>query len=338
MASSTSTKYIASTFPENPLLTADFSPPAASCAGIYYTNKVYAIDNDKKCLPGNFNGASTAFYSPGTACPTGYTAQTQCSRNDGVRSITTVTCCPYRGDMTLSCVDEDMTLGGVLETQFCTWTADTATIISFTRTDDGIVATQAVMMNGRNGVNAWGIRMVYQASDLVPKTTSATATTTTSETTATETGAGITATATVTATGGGGGGGIGGGGLGTGAIIGIAALVPLVLTAALVGLFFWWKYRAGVKPVDATPTAPEMDGQSPYQHQHQHQLQYPPPVQEMAGTSVGEYYKSTEKVLTNPGARGGHTQIRGWAHPAHVVAELGTGEEPTELPADNGRR
>ncbi|KAK2033753.1 hypothetical protein LX32DRAFT_41761 [Colletotrichum zoysiae] len=347
MALSTKTTYIASTFPENPLPTADFSPPAASCAGIYLTNNVYAIDNDQKCLPNKFNGASTAFYSPGTACPTGYTAQPQCSRNGGVRSITTVTCCPYRGDMTLSCVEDDMTLAGVWETQFCTWMAGPATVVDITRTDDGTVATQAVTMRNRDGVNAWGIRMVYQASDLVPKTTTTAATATTGsgttdaarETgTGTGTGAGSATGAGTTATG---GGNSGGGGLGTGAIIGVAVIVPVVLIAALVGLFFWWRRRknryAGVKPVDATPTPPEMDGQSPYQHQHQHQHQYPPPVQEMTGTGVGEYYNSTDKVLTNSGAGGDHTQPRGWAQPAHV-AELGTGEGPTELPADNGRR
>ncbi|EFQ32617.1 transmembrane alpha-helix domain-containing protein [Colletotrichum graminicola] len=341
---STKTTYIASTFPENPLPTANFSPPAASCSGIYLTNNVYAIDNDKKCLPDKFNGASTAFYSPGTACPTGYTAQPQCSRNGGVRSITTVTCCPYRGDMTLSCVEDDMTLAGVWETQFCTWMAGPATVVDITRTDGGKVATQAVTMKNRDGVNAWGIRMVYQASDLVPQTTSAVTTTAATGTTgsgttaaATGTGTGTTTGAGPTATGG------GDGGLGIGAIIGIAVVVPVVVIAALVGLFLWWRRRkhqyAGVKPVDTTPTAPEMDGQSPmssayaYQHQHQH----PPPVQEMTGTSVGEYYNSNHKVLTNPGAGRDHTQFKAWTEPAHV-AELGTGQEPTELPADNGRR
>ncbi|KAK1963652.1 hypothetical protein LY78DRAFT_716397 [Colletotrichum sublineola] len=316
MALSTKTTYIASTFPENPLPTADFSPPAASCAGIYLTNNVYAIDNDQKCLPDKFNGASTAFYSPGTACPTGYTAQPQCSRNGGVRSITTVTCCPYRGDMTLSCVEDDMTLAG------------------------------AVTMKNRDGVNAWGIRMVYQASDLVPKSTSAATTAATATTgggataAATGTGTGTTTGAGTTATG---GNGDSSGGLGTGAIIGVAVVVPVVLIAALVGLFLWWRRRkhryAGVKPVDTTPTAPEMDGQSSmgsayaYQHQHQH----PPPVQEMTGTGVGEYYNSNDKVLTDPGAGAGHTQFKGWTQPTHV-AELGTGEGPTELPADNDRR
>ncbi|KAK1997470.1 hypothetical protein LX36DRAFT_657530 [Colletotrichum falcatum] len=338
MASSTKTTYIASIFPENPLPTADFSPPAASCAGIYLTNNVYAIDNDQKCLPNKFNGASTAFYSPGTACPTGYTAQPQCSRNGGVRSITTVTCCPYRGDMTLSCVEDDMTLAGVWETQFCTWMAGPATVVDITRTDDGTVATQAVTMRNRDGVNAWGIRMVYQESDLVPKTTSAattsaTATTGTGTGTATATGTGTTPTPT-------GDDSDGGDGLGTGAIIGVAVVVPVVLIAAFVGLFLWWRRRkhryAGVKPIDTTPTAPEMDGQSPmgstqsaYAYAYQHQHQHPPPVQEMTGTGVGEYYNnnSNEKVLANPG----------WAHPTHV-AELGTGEGLTELPADNGRR
>ncbi|OHW93642.1 hypothetical protein CSPAE12_07735 [Colletotrichum incanum] len=365
MALSTKTTYIASTFPENPLPTADFSPPASSCSGVYLTNNVYAIDNDPKCLPNKFNGASTAFYSPGTVCPTGYTAQPQCSRNGGVRSVTTVTCCPYRGDMTLSCVEDDMTLAGVWETQFCTWMAGPATVVDITRTDDGTVATQVVTMKNRDGVNAWGIRMVYQASDLVPKTTSVetTAATTTAGTmtemagatsaAATATGAETVAGASSTSTSGGSGQSGVNEGLSTSAVIAVAVVIPVVLIAALVGLFMWWRRRkhryAGVKPVDTTPTAPEMDGQSPmggeqsayaYQNQqyaqHQQHQQHPPPVQEMTGTDIAGYYNN-DKVLMNPGMGGGHTQFKGWTQPTQV-AELGTGEGPTELPADNTRR
>ncbi|KAJ0158976.1 hypothetical protein CTA2_10539 [Colletotrichum tanaceti] len=365
MALSTKTTYIASTFPENPLPT-DFSPPASSCSGIYLTNNVYAIDNDQKCLPSKFNGASSAFYSPGTVCPTGYVAQPQCSRNGGVRSITTVTCCPYRGDMTLSCVEDDMTLGGVWETQFCTWMAGPATVVDITRTDDGTVATQAVTMKNRDGVNAWGIRMVYQASDLVPPTTSATTTAAaTSAGTATETGSGTTAAAISSGTGtaaaadntatAGSGESAVSEGLSQGAVIAVAVVIPVVVIAALVGLFLWWRRRkhryAGVKPVDTTPTAPEMDGQSSVgdgqgayayqtqqyaQQQQQQQQQTPPPLQEMTGTDIAGYYQN-DKVLMNPSMGSGHTQFKGWTPPAQV-AELGTGEGPTELPADNSRR
>ncbi|OHE99456.1 hypothetical protein CORC01_05256 [Colletotrichum orchidophilum] len=358
---STKTTFIASTFPENPLKTADFSPPASSCSGIYLTNNVYAIDNDPSCLPDKFNGASTAFYSPGTVCPTGYTAQPYCSRNGGVRSITTVTCCPFRGDMTLSCVQDDMTLANVWETQFCTWMAGPATVVDITRTDDGVVATQAVTMKNRDGVNAWGIRMVYQASDLLPQTTSAATTTVTG--TGTETAAarsGVTdASASATGTAAGAENTTSSantGGLSTGGIVAVAVVVPVVAIAALVGLFLWWRRRkhryAGVKPVE-TPTAPEMDGQSPmgaqsayayqsqqYAQQQQQNGQGPQasPASEMIGTDVAGYYNN-DKVLMNPGGQhggGGHTQFKGWTQPQQP-AELDGGEGPTELPADNRR-
>ncbi|KAK1707598.1 hypothetical protein BDP67DRAFT_412118 [Colletotrichum lupini] len=345
MALSTKTTFIASTFPENPLKTADFSPPASSCSGIYLTNNVYAIDNDSKCLPNKFNGASTAFYSPGTVCPTGYTAQPQCSRNGGVRSITTVTCCPYRGDMTLSCVEDDMTLANVWETQFCTWMAGPATVVDITRTDNGVVATQAVTMSDRDGVNAWGIRMVYQASDLVPKTTSGASIASATATGTAAAGSGATSGATSS------------GGLSTGGIVAVAVVVPVVAIAALVGLFLWWRRRkhryAGVKPAE-TPTAPEMDGssamgsQSAYAYQNQqyaqqqHNGQYPqasPPASEMIGTDMAGYYNN-DKVLMNPGGQhqgAGHTQYKGYTHPQPPV-ELASGDGPTELPADNDRR
>ncbi|KAK1494601.1 hypothetical protein CTAM01_08955 [Colletotrichum tamarilloi] len=368
MALSTKTTFIASTFPENPLKTADFSPPASSCSGIYLTNNVYAIDNDSKCLPNKFNGASTAFYSPGTVCPTGYTAQPQCSRNGGVRSITTVTCCPYRGDMTLSCVEDDMTLANVWETQFCTWMAGPATVVDITRTDNGVVATQAVTMSDRDGVNAWGIRMVYQASDLVPKTTSgaSSASATATGTAAAGSGATSGASATGTAAGadntsgsatGAATSGASSGGLPTGGIVAVAVVIPVVAIAALVGLFLWWRRRkhryAGVKPAE-TPTAPEMDGssamgsQSAYAYQNQqyaqqqHDGQYPqasPPASEMVGTDMAGYYNN-DKVLMNPNAQhqgAGHTQYKGYTHPQPPV-ELASGEGPTELPADNDRR
>ncbi|WYZ39542.1 hypothetical protein EsH8_III_001456 [Colletotrichum jinshuiense] len=351
--SSTKTTFIASTFPENPLPTADFSPPASSCSGIYLTNNVYAIDNDPLCLPNKFNGASTAFYSPGTACPTGYTAQPQCSRNGGVRSVTTVTCCPYRGDMTLSCVEDDMTLANVWETQFCTWMAGPATVVDITRTVNDAAVTQAVTMSNRDGVNAWGIRMVYQASDLVPKTTSAattaatgtgtaTAASGTSAGTSTGTAAAASSTSASAET------AAASSGLSTGGIVAVAVVVPVVLIAALAGLFLWWRRRkhryAGVKPAESPqgPPAGEMDGQSSvagqsaYAYQNSQYAAQASPAQEMTGTDVAGYYNN-DKVLMAPNQGGGHTQFKAWQHPQQP-AELPVGPEPSELPADNDRR
>ena len=51
------------------------------------------------CLPSNYNGASTAYYSPGR-CPTGYTAVKSESYAIGTLTETREVCCPtyvYRG-------------------------------------------------------------------------------------------------------------------------------------------------------------------------------------------------------------------------------------------------
>ncbi|KAF6832878.1 hypothetical protein CMUS01_06750 [Colletotrichum musicola] len=354
--SSTKTRFVASTFAENPLPTS-FSPPA-SCSGIYLTNNVYAIDNDAACLPPLFNGASTAFYSPGTSCPTGYTAQPQCSRNGGVRSVTTVTCCPHRGDITLSCVENDLTLAGVWETQFCTWMAGPATVVEYTYVSNETPRTYAATMKDRDGINAWGIRMVYQASDLVPKTTSVSETATAggsvTAATAANTG-GSSSNGTEGASSGNTSSSGGNDGLSTAVIVAVSIVVPVLVIAALAGLFFWWRKRkhryAGVQ--QPTPGAPDADGQvPPEQQQYQQPYQYAAypnngayqdgsypqqqPAGEMAGGGVAGYYQN-DKVLMNPGQQGQHMQFKGYPHPEATPVELPVGLGPAELAAD-GRR
>ncbi|KAF9875109.1 hypothetical protein CkaCkLH20_07375 [Colletotrichum karsti] len=327
-ASSTSkTRFVASTFPENPLPTANFDPPS-SCSGVYWTNSVFAFDNDPACLPNKFNGASTAFYSPGTACPTGYTAQPQCSRNNGVRSVTTVTCCPARGDITLSCVEDDLTLSDRWETQFCTWMAGPATVVEFTVVDGGSTTKSAATMSNRDGINAYGIRMVYEASDLVPNTASATATGTDA---AGATSSGDSGSSS-------GNDSSSSSGLSTGGIVAVAVVVPVVVIAALLGLFLWWRKRkhayAGVQQ--------QQPGQSPSQ---QNAYAYPNSTNyqgsnyapsEMAGGSVAGYYQN-DKVLQpgQPGAAG--QQFKGYPHSTPAApAELPVGDAPAEL--DGGGR
>ncbi|KAL0937235.1 transmembrane alpha-helix domain-containing protein [Colletotrichum truncatum] len=342
-SSTTKTRYVASTFPENPLPTSDFSPPA-SCSGVYLTNNVFAIDNDLACLPNKWNGASTAFYSPGTACPTGYTAQPQCSRNGGVRTVTTVTCCPYRAGITLSCVENDLTLAGPWETQFCTWMAGPATVVEYSISRSGSVERKAATMSNRDGINAWGIRMVYQESDLVPSLVSATTTMATTGT-GTATGiAGTTATGAVTGTATtsaatsistGDSSSESSSGLSLGGIIGVAVAVPVVFMAALAGLFFWWRKRkhayAGVQqPTPSDTNDPSVTQQSAYTYQGSNYQGSSYPASEMAGGSIAGYYQN-DKVLMNPGQAGAgqHQQFK--AYPHVVPAELPVGHGPAEL-------
>jgi hypothetical protein len=85
------------------------------------------------------------------------------------------------------------------------------------------------------GINAYGVRMVYQSSDMVTATSSSSSPTVT----------GTTSSSSSAATGGGNTSGSGSS-TSTGTIIAVAVVVPVVVLAMLAGLFFWWrKRRAG---------------------------------------------------------------------------------------------
>jgi len=154
-----------STFALNPIPT-DFAQQEF-CSGIYLDDSILKIDNKRDCLPNGFATDQSIFYSPGVQCPTGYTAQPACTRTGGVEGITTVTCCPVRGDITMSCVDDDASLSPPWTSQFCTWKAGPRTVVLATETgSDGNINTKAETLEGAGGVNAFGIRMVYQSTDL----------------------------------------------------------------------------------------------------------------------------------------------------------------------------
>ncbi|KAG6368312.1 hypothetical protein INS49_002517 [Diaporthe citri] len=228
---STYSSPILSSFPLD-ALTTTFTPPA-SCSGVYSSGGVAVIDADLACLPQGFTSLSTNYFSPGIQCPAGYV--TACNDNAGVSSITTVTCCPYRGDITLGCVTPS-TLGGVWETLFCTWIApESGTTVSITLEEGGTTSTTAVSMTSPGGINALGVRMVYQSSDR---------------------------------------GRVGdvhgdihrpnkhghGAGLSTGVTVAIAVIIPLVVIAVAAGLFFFIRKRKqaqqGQKPGEGAAGLP----------------------------------------------------------------------------------
>ncbi|KAH7304240.1 hypothetical protein B0I35DRAFT_151587 [Stachybotrys elegans] len=296
-SSTFSTIYVASTFPNNPLQTSDFSPPP-SCSGVYLDaggqdtiDDILTIGNDPECLPKNFSAASAAFYSPGTACPTGYTAQPQCSRNDGVHSITTVTCCPIRGKITLTCVQNALTLEGPWESQFCTWAAGVVTVVDVTLSESAGASTTTTgsTLSGADGINAYGIRYLYEASDL-------------GSTSTTEPGNGSTT---------------GSKGLSTGGTIAVAVVVPVLALALLTGLAFWWRRRkrrhSSVQPDAANPQEMEAKPGHPFK------------------LSAGD---ANANVTANPQELAGqdeHTQVQAVGFPAELQASA----KPVELPPED---
>lgn len=299
----TYTSPILSTFPANPLTTT-FTAAASSCSGFYSSNGVFVVDPDTACLPSGFASASTDYFSPGLACPAGYV--TACHDNAGVASVTTVTCCPYRGDITLGCVTPS-TLSDEWATLFCTWIApaDSATTVSLTLSADGTTSTAAVSLSSPGGLNALGVRMVYQSSDLAA-TATATASGSSSNTGAAATTSGVST---------GSGSGSSGGGLSTGATVGIAVALSVAGIAAITGAFLLMRKRRRARPAYGAVGTGSPDPKH-------HAGSYP----------AGGYYdpKGAHEVSGVGSA--------GVTNRQHELTELGAGSPPVELPGNNAWR
>ncbi|PON29908.1 hypothetical protein TGAM01_v201274 [Trichoderma gamsii] len=243
---------VVTSFPFNPLTTT-FSRPS-DCDGVFVSGFLSGIDFPKSCLPKGFHTDQTSYFSPGLACPSGY--YSACHDNIGASRITTVTCCPtLASDISLSCVTTS-TLESVWSTLFCTWIAPDGdgTTLSMTVSDNGITSTVAGDFTAPGGLNAYGIRMVYQKSD----TESTTMTRTTTRSTAATTG---TKSAGAKNTSGLDSGDSSSGGLSTGAKAAIGVVIPVVVLGLLAGLFFWWRKRKQYNKVVSSSTPTELHGQ-----------------------------------------------------------------------------
>ncbi|KAF7549083.1 hypothetical protein G7Z17_g6640 [Cylindrodendrum hubeiense] len=241
--------------------------PGPACSAIS-SSIIVGIDYASSCLPKSFHTNPSVYYSPGWECPTGYAAPSRCTRSDGPdATVFTLTCCPARGDITLSCLGDPTGLSGIWKSHLCTWSAGTKeTVLLVTSTSltgrSTATITSAVTMSGTDGINAYGIRMVYHSSDLPATTTEITAetaaatsaATSTSTTTPSSTYSRSIATSTGPAS------DEDSGGLATGAIVAIAVVIPLAAIAMLIGAFFWFRRR---KQREQNFTAVPTDTESP---------------------------------------------------------------------------
>lgn len=309
----TTTSYsspIQSSFTVN-ALTTTFTPPA-TCTGAYFSNGIFVLGEDTACKPSGFADASTDYFSPGLACPSGY--YTACHDNAGVSSITTVTCCPAIGDISLGCVTPS-TLSEVWSTLYCTWIApEDATQIRLTLSTDGTTSTVAESVSSPGGLNAQGIRMVYEATDT--ETTATTTTGTGSGTTSAAT-ATATATATNTSTSSADNSSDSSSGLSTGATAAIAVVIAVVGIGGVIGVFFWLRKRKQRREQQQqygavgpnSPTDPSSSNNNGNGIDYKYTGQYPGASQELSGV----------------GAQGVRNQQQ-------ELVELGS-EPPAELPA-----
>lgn len=240
----------------------DFAVPS-DCSAIS-SNSIAGFDFKSSCLPEDFNPDTTAYYSPGTACPSGYTAQEDCTRTSG--DSTTVTCCPVRGDIELWCVSEPSSLEGPWVSMQCTWSAGNEATVLLVTSDS---STMGVTMSGGQGINAYGLRMVYESSDLETSTstpsstsrqgTAPDATGSPFETATDDSSSTISATGSPNAE---------DSGLSTGAIAAISVIIPVVLIALGLGLFFFIRRRKQQSSANAAianheSKYPDQPGSSP---------------------------------------------------------------------------
>ncbi|KAJ6446749.1 transmembrane alpha-helix domain-containing protein [Purpureocillium lavendulum] len=272
-AATTTTPPEITSFPKNPLTTT-FSRPT-DCTGISKSLFLAMMDLSSTCLPSGFKSQSSAYFSPGIACPSGYVSA--CHDNTGVASQTTVTCCPtLNRDISLSCVD-DRTLRSVWSTLFCTWIAPKAqtTLRMTLSTNGGVTSTERVEFVSPDGINAFGIRMVYQKTDMDKATTTATGTSRPGQTGSNPTDSAPTNTSLPESD----------GGLSTGAKAAIGVVVPCVVLAVLFGVLFWWRRKRR----NNTNTKAQGGASSElykYQPQHNTSELQGQPVQELQGSVV----------------------------------------------------
>ncbi|KAM4057238.1 transmembrane alpha-helix domain-containing protein [Hirsutella rhossiliensis] len=214
-------------FPSNPLTT-PFARPS-DCTGIYQSSFLAMVDLASTCLPRSFKTDSDAYFSPGIACPSGYLSA--CHDNTGVASLTTVTCCPTLNNaVTLSCVTTS-TLTNVWSTLFCTWIApeSQATSLAVTLIEDGVTRTVRQGFRSPGGLNAFGVRMVHQRTDVDQSRASPT-----SSPSSTDTNSASDGTPSP--------------GLSTGAKVAIGVAIPVVVLALLAGALVWWRRRRQLAP------------------------------------------------------------------------------------------
>ncbi|KAK4451423.1 phosphoinositide 3-kinase regulatory subunit 5 [Podospora aff. communis PSN243] len=257
----TYTPFTITTFPTIPLTTT-FTARDPVCSDIHVDNIniLHIDDQTASCLPTGFNPAPTAFFSPGIACPSGY--WTACIDSRGVSSITTVTCCPTRGtSISMSCVPDPESLSGPWVNQYCTWTAGNARIpLEVVQIKDGGSSKMVKTLSGVDGINALGVRMVYQATDMTATGTPA-STSGPSQTGAAQGGISNLPNAES------------GPGLSIGATVAIGVIVPVVVIGALVGFFLLWRKRRR-EAYGATTEAEVHDSQESQESQVENKVYY----------------------------------------------------------------
>ncbi|KAF2117907.1 hypothetical protein BDV96DRAFT_644244 [Lophiotrema nucula] len=249
------------------------------------------------CFPSRYKPESTAYYSPGR-CPAYYTSADTSTITSGSVTETVVTCCPSGPILSANRDHEDLYSDYPnLSSMACTWNFDQdMSWPTMTRSSAGkTTVSSATWVSGSGGVQAYGVVVRYQSSDvLTGQSTVATSTQPppTSLSTATSSPTSAPASTTIPPS-------TKSEGLSTGAKAGIGAgvtagLLAILLTAALTYIFTKRRKEKAPTPVetDDSPvlfSKPEMLAVSPVEApgDHLHQILpelygHPRPPQELA--------------------------------------------------------
>lgn len=173
--------------------------------------------------------------------------------------------------------------------------------MSITLSDAGTTSTTAVTVGSPAGINALGVRMVYQSTDLAATSGTSTA----APTGPTSTGpAGIDDGS--------------GAGLSTGAIIAIAVIIPVVAIAVAAGLFLFIRRRKQAqKAGEGAAGMPHDYGKTGY-----------------SAVAPGGYYDPKSPAPPSEVSGVGSYGVR---NQQQELAELGQHQAPVELPAEHRR-
>ncbi|MCJ1356986.1 MAG: hypothetical protein MMC33_006982 [Icmadophila ericetorum] len=174
------------------------------------------------CYPQGWTNTSTAFYSPGI-CPSGYTTACITANTAGTVTETIATCCPRSFD----CAATNDFLGC-----HSSISGGQAQLITVVAGDFSSIATTETEIIG-GYLNAYGVQIRFQATDLVPITTTISRATPSSSPGATPTPPVSTPTSTPAPS----------SGLSTGAEAGIGVGAAIAICIGLVLLWLGWRQR-----------------------------------------------------------------------------------------------
>ncbi|KAN0079613.1 hypothetical protein V8E54_004827 [Elaphomyces granulatus] len=163
-----------------PALTTTFVPPSSCLTDTYLYDinptqtspYFYSLGppGTSDCFPSGWESVTTAYFSPGV-CPLGYSMACSNYNSIGTLTETTATCCPSGYTcFTLSPVPGSLTGPPWFTGEACSSKFESKEHITVTTTNAQGSGTTETTVSEIDGINAFGIIIRYQSSDLITST------------------------------------------------------------------------------------------------------------------------------------------------------------------------